>query len=81
MLLNLKILHFPLRKNLILDMANVWKVDYNDNLDSNKIRSSVGLGAQVWTPVGPLSWTMAQSRSKASTDSTEMFTFRIGTSF
>ena len=68
--------------SVFFDAGNVWEVDYNDTIDdSNKIRSSVGLGAQVWTPVGPLSWTMAQSLSKASTDSTEMFTFRIGTSF
>ncbi len=68
--------------NLFLDTGNVWSVDYSDSLDnSNTIRSSVGIGANVWTPVGPLSWTFAQSLSKASTDETETFSFRIGTSF
>jgi len=68
--------------NLFFDTGNVWNVDYSDSIDdSNKIRSSVGIGASVWTPVGPLSWTFAQELSKASTDSTEAFNFRIGTSF
>ena len=68
--------------NVFFDTANVWNVDYtNDIDDSNKIRSSVGVGANVWTPVGPLSWTFAQAISTASTDETETFNFRIGTSF
>ena len=65
-----------------IDMGNVWGVDYSNSVnETNKIRSSVGLGASVWTPVGPLTWTFAQSLSKASTDSTETFNFRLGTSF
>ena len=68
--------------NLFLDTGNVWSVDYSDSVDdTNTIRSSVGIGANVWTPIGPLSWTMAQSMSKASSDSTETFNFRLGTSF
>ena len=57
-------------------------VDYSSTVeDSNTIRSSVGIAANVWTPIGPLSWTLAQDLSKASTDTTETFNFRIGTSF
>ena len=68
--------------SLFLDSGNVWNVDYSDSIDdTNKIRSSVGLGANVWTPIGPLSWTFAQDLTKASTDTTETFNFRIGTSF
>ena len=68
--------------SLFLDTGNVWSVDYSDTLDdSSTIRSSIGIGANVWTPVGPLSWTAAQSLSKASSDATETFNFRIGTSF
>ena len=64
------------------DAGNVWGVDYSNSInETNKIRSSFGLGASVYTPVGPLSWTFAQSISKASTDSTESFNFRLGTSF
>ena len=68
--------------NIFFDTGNVWGVDYASDVDdTNTIRSSVGIGANVWTPVGPLSWTFAQSISKASTDSTETFNFRLGTSF
>ena len=57
-------------------------VDYDDSInDSNTIRSSIGLAANVFTPIGPLSWTFSQSLSKASTDVTETFNFNIGTSF
>ena len=68
--------------NVFLDTGNVWNVDYSDSVDdSNKLRSSVGIGASVWTPVGPLSFTMAQAITKASSDETESFNFRLGTSF
>jgi outer membrane protein insertion porin family len=67
---------------LYLDTGNVWGVDYSDSVDdSNKIRSSVGIAANVFTPIGPLSWTVSQAITKASTDSTETFNFNIGTSF
>ncbi len=29
--------------NFFIDLANVWEVDYNSSLDSNKIRSSTGI--------------------------------------
>jgi len=68
--------------NLFVDTGNVWNVDYSDTVNnSNKIRSSVGVGANVYTPVGPLSFTLAQSISKAASDETETFNFRLGTSF
>ena len=68
--------------SLFLDSANIWGVDYSDSIDdSNKIRSSIGVAANVFTPIGPLSWTLSQSITKASTDSTESFNFNLGTSF
>ena len=68
--------------SLYLDAANIWGVDYSDSIDdSNKVRSSVGVAANVFTPVGPLSWTLSQSLTKASSDVTETFNFNIGTSF
>jgi len=67
---------------LFLDTGNVWGVDYSDSIDdSNKIRSSAGIAANVYTPVGPLSWTLSQAITKASTDTTQTFNFNIGTSF
>ena len=68
--------------SMFLDAGNVWGVDYSDTLDeTNNIRSSVGMSANVWTTVGPLSFTIAQHLSKSTNDETESFNFRIGTSF
>ena len=67
--------------NLFVDLANVWEVDYNDALDSNKIRSSTGLAINWFSPVGPLTFSYALPLSEAKTDITERFRFRIGTSF
>jgi outer membrane protein insertion porin family len=68
--------------SLFLDFGNIWHVDYNQNLeDSNKIRSSTGINAQWLSPVGPLSFVFSQNLSKASTDVTESFNFRLGTTF
>ena len=67
---------------MFLDAANVWEVDYSSSLDDgNKMRSSVGVAANMWTVVGPVSFTLAQDLSSNTTDETERFNFRIGTSF
>ena len=67
---------------LFLDFGNVWGVDYDDTLDdSNKIRSSTGLNASWMSPVGPMSFVFAKSITKAATDETEGFNFRLGTTF
>ena len=68
--------------SVFLDTGNVWSVDYNDSIDdSNKIRSAFGLSANVFTTIGPLTFTIAQDISKASSDATETFNFNLGTSF
>ena len=68
--------------NTFYDAANVWGVDYNSALDdSNKVRSSVGLSANWFTPVGPLNFSFAHPITKVSTDKTEGFRFNLGTSF
>ena len=67
---------------VFLDTANVWSVDYSDTVDeTDKIRASVGVGANVWTTIGPLSFTLAQDISKSVNDDTQLFNFRLGTSF
>ena len=67
---------------IFIDAANVWGVDYDSSIDdSNKIRSSIGVGVDWFTPVGPLSFSLSQTLSKASTDSTESFRFNLGTTF
>ncbi len=67
---------------LFIDTANLWGVDYSSGIDdASKLRSSVGISANVYTAVGPLNFTLAQAISKQSTDETEFFNFRLGTSF
>jgi outer membrane protein insertion porin family len=68
--------------SMFVDTANVWSVDYNSFLgDSNKLRSSVGIAANVTTVVGPLNFTIAKDITKADTDTTQFFNFGLGTSF
>jgi len=68
--------------SLFLDTANVWGVDYDSSVaETSEIRSAVGISADIFTAVGPMSLTFAQSITKADTDETESFNFRLGTSF
>ncbi len=65
-----------------IDAANVWGVDYDSSIDdSNKIRSSYGVGVDWFTVIGPLSFSFSQTITKASTDQTESFRFDLGTTF
>ena len=66
---------------LFADAANIWGVDYDNSLDKSGIRSSVGVGLDWLTPVGPLTFSLAQPITKESTDIEETFRFNIGTSF
>ena len=67
---------------MFFDAANVWGVDYDSSIDDDgSIRSSIGLGIDWMTPIGPLNFTFAQPLTKESTDQTETFRFNIGTSF
>jgi len=67
--------------NLFVDAANLWHVDYDSSLDSDKIRSSTGIAVDWFTAIGPLSFSYAIPLSDARTDTTESFRFQIGTSF
>ena len=65
-----------------VDAANLWGVDYDNSLnDSSKIRSSIGLGVDWLTPIGPLNFSFAETLSKADTDVTQSFSFNLGTTF
>ncbi len=64
-----------------IDFANVWGVDNDALEDGSKLRSSIGLGIDWWTPVGPLNFSFAQPITKSSTDKTETFRFNLGTTF
>ena len=68
--------------SLFLDAGNVWGVDYSSAInDTNKIRSAIGASANIYTTIGPLSFTIAQDITKSANDETETFNFRLGTSF
>ena len=65
-----------------LDVANLWGVDYDSSIDGeSKIKSSVGIGLDWFTVVGPLNFSLAQPLTKDTNDITETFRFNIGTTF
>jgi outer membrane protein insertion porin family len=67
---------------VFLDFGNVWEVDYDSAAeDSNKIRSTVGVNTSWSSPVGPMSFIFSQNITKANTDVTEGFSFKLGTTF
>ena len=67
---------------LFFDSANVWGVDYDSSINnSNKIRSSIGLSLDWFTPIGPMTFSLSEALTKNDTDVTETFRFNIGTSF
>ncbi len=68
--------------SLFLDFGSVWGVDYDSTIDeSTDIRSSTGISANWMSPIGPLSFVLAETISKADTDKTQGFSFQIGTTF
>ena len=64
-----------------LDMANLWGVDDNILDDGSKLRSSIGLGIDWFTPIGPLNFSFAHPITKNTSDKTETFRFNLGTTF
>ena len=66
---------------MFADVANIWGVDYNSSLDNEGIRSSIGVGLDWLTPVGPLTFSFATPITKEPNDIEETFRFNIGTSF
>ncbi len=67
--------------NLFFDAATLREVDYDSSLESTKIRSATGVSVNLFTVIGPLSFSYAIPLSSESSDKTESFRFRIGTSF
>jgi len=67
---------------LFFDSGNVWGVDYSDRINnSNKIRSSFGIGIDIVSPLGPLNFTFSNVISKLPSDKVQNFTFNIGSTF
>ncbi len=63
------------------DAAEIRGVDYDSSLDSSKIRSSMGLGLDWYSPIGPMNFSLAYPITKANGDKTEKFRFNLGTTF
>jgi len=68
--------------SLFFDAANVWGIDYDNKIgDGGKIRSSVGLAVDLFTPIGPLNFSFSEPISIGKYDITEKFRFNLGTTF
>ena len=68
--------------SIFLDAANIWGVDYDSTLDeSNKIRSSIGIGLEWFSALGPVTFSLTETITKADTDIKESFRFNLGTTF
>ena len=63
------------------DIADIWGVDYNSSLNKHEIRSSIGIGLDWFSPIGPMNFSLAQPITKADGDKTESFRFNLGTTF
>jgi outer membrane protein insertion porin family len=67
---------------IFFDAANIWGVDYDSSIDdASEIRSSIGIGVDYLTVVGPLSFSLSQVISKGDNDVEETFRFNLGTTF
>jgi outer membrane protein insertion porin family len=68
--------------SIFFDAANVWGIDYSSSLsEDSKIRSSVGIAVDFFTPLGPLNFSLSEAISKGKNDITESFRFNLGTTF
>ena len=71
--------------SIFFDAANVWGIDYTDTLrvvgDGSKIRSSVGVAVDFFTPIGPLNFSLSETITKSKHDIAERFRFNLGTTF
>ena len=68
--------------SIFFDAANVWGIDYDNNIDDDsKIRSSIGLAIDYFTPIGPLNFSLSEPITKGKNDITESFRFNLGTTF
>ena len=68
--------------SLFFDAANIWGVDYDSSIDDGgKIRSSLGIGVDWFTIVGPLTFSLTEVITKDTGDVEESFRFNLGTTF
>jgi len=68
--------------SVFFDAGNIWGIDYNSGLaDESKIRSSIGIAVDFFTPIGPLNFSLSEVITKGKNDITETFRFNLGTTF
>ena len=56
--------------SVFMDIANLWGVDYNSGLETDKIRSAIGISMDYFSPIGPLNFSLTHPLTKDSTDVT-----------
>jgi outer membrane protein insertion porin family len=66
---------------IFADAADLWGVDYNSSIEGEGVRSSIGIGLDWLSPVGPMNFTLAHPITKKNGDKTESFRFNLGTTF
>ena len=67
---------------IFFDVANIWGVDYDSSIsDNSKIKSSIGIGVDWMTVIGPLNFSLTEVLSKDTTDVEQSFRFNLGTTF
>jgi len=66
---------------IFADAADLWGVDYNSSIKGDGIRSSVGLGLDWISPIGPMNFILAYPVTKETGDKIETFRFNLGTTF
>ena len=68
--------------SIFFDAANIWGIDYSSSLaDESKIRSSIGIAVDFFTPVGPLNFSLSEPITQGKNDITESVRFNLGTTF
>ncbi|WP_328187741.1 outer membrane protein assembly factor BamA [Marinobacter sp. OP 3.4] len=70
-----------MRTSFFLDAGQVFDTTRGFDPDIGEIRTSVGIGFQWVTVVGPLAFSLAQPLTDQSGDDTQMFQFSLGQSF
>ena len=67
---------------IFFDAGSLWGVDYDSSLDDGgKLRSSIGVGVDWFTVVGPLNFTLTEVVTQEASDIKETFRFNLGTTF
>jgi len=67
---------------MFFDAGSLWGVDYDSSLDDGgKLRSSIGVGIDWFTAIGPLNFTLSEVITKEENDIKEAFRFNLGTTF